>query len=110
MSFIDCSRSCMNAPLCFFKCKTQINQGSNGFECVTCIYNPVRCTCRQPGGAAEFETTCSGAGGRERRSQTDGSSSECGAEPLPNTLQNVVQAGGNTSCRRILSYIPQLLH
>lgn len=55
--------------------------------------------CRQPGGAAEFEATCPGAGGWKRRPQINSSSSDCGAESVPNLFQTTVQTGGTAICK-----------
>lgn len=51
-------------------------------------------TSRQPGRAAEFETTGSGAGGRQRRPQTKRPPPECGAESVSGRLQASVPARG----------------
>lgn len=55
------------------------------------------CDCRQPDRAAEFETTSPGAGGWKRRPEVDSSSSQCGAELLPSSLQAIIQTGGTTN-------------
>lgn len=51
---------------------------------------------RQSGRAAEFETTGSGAGGRQRRPQINSSPPECGAESISGLLQATARTRGIT--------------
>lgn len=52
------------------------------------------CSSRQSGRAGEFEATGPGAGGRQRCTQINSSSAECGAESISGLLQAIVQTRG----------------